>query len=60
MREPDLPVIVTVTVPVVALREAVKVSVLVPVVGLGLNAAVVPAAMPVAVNVTGPVNPPVG
>jgi hypothetical protein len=55
-----LPVTVTVTVPVVALLDAVNVSVLVPVAGFGLNAAVVPDRIPLADNVTLPVNPPEG
>lgn len=51
---------VTVTIPVVAELLAVNVTVLVPVAGFGLNAAVVPLFMPVAESVTAPVNPPVG
>jgi len=51
---------VTVTVPVVAELLAVNVTVLVPVAGFGLNAAVVPLFMPVAESVTAPVKPPVG
>lgn len=51
---------VIVRVPVVALLLAVNVSVLVPVAGLGLNAAVVPLPKPLADNVTAPVNPLLG
>jgi len=55
-----VPVIVIVRVPVVAELLAVNVTVLlVPVVGFGLNAAVVPLPKPDAVSVTLPVNPPV-
>jgi hypothetical protein len=56
-RLPEVPVIVTDTVPGVAVPVAVKVSVLVAAVGLGLNAAVTPADKPVAARVTFPVNP---
>lgn len=48
---------VTVLVPVVAELLAVSVSVLVPVAGLGLNAAVTPLPMPLADKVTLPVKP---
>ena len=60
LRLPDVPVIVTVAVPVVAVRLAVRVSLLVPVAGLGLNAAVTPVGNPDAANVTLPLNPPNG
>jgi hypothetical protein len=50
-------VIVTVTVPGVAVPFAVSVSVLVVVVGFGLNAAVTPLDRPEAARVTFPVNP---
>jgi len=49
-----------VTVPVVAELLAVNVTVLVPVAGFGLNAAVVPLRMPDAESDTAPVKPPVG
>jgi hypothetical protein len=51
---------VIVTVPVVAELLAVNVTVLVPVAGFGLNAAVVPLRMPDAESVTAPVKPPEG
>jgi hypothetical protein len=54
---PEVPVIVTVAAPVVALAVAVKVSLLVVVDGFGLNAAVTPAGRPDAENVTLPLNP---
>jgi hypothetical protein len=54
---PEVPVIVTVAVPVVAVSLAVNVSVLVPVAGFGLNAAVTPVGRPAAENVTLPLNP---
>jgi len=57
---PLVPVTVTVALPVVAAADAVKVSVLVPVVGFVLNAAVTPVGTPLALSVTLPVNPPVG
>ena len=55
---PEVPVIVTATVPWAAVELAVKVSVLVDVVGFGLNAAVTPLGKPDAARVTLPVNPP--
>jgi len=58
VRLPDVPVMVMVEVPVVAVLLAVSDSVLVPVVGFGLNAAVTPLGSPDAANVTLPVNPP--
>jgi len=57
-RLPEVPVIVTVAVPVVAELLAVRVSVLVPAVGFGLNTAVTPLGSPDAARVTLPVNPP--
>jgi hypothetical protein len=57
-RLPEVPVMVTVAFPVVAELLAVRVSVLVPVVGFGLNAAVTPLGSPDAARVTLPVNPP--
>jgi len=59
---PLTPLIVTVADPVVAVAEAVKVSVLVPVAGLGLKAAVTPVGKveATALRVTLPVNPPTG
>jgi hypothetical protein len=56
-RLPEVPVIVTVTGPVVAVPLAVKVSTLFPVVGLAPNAAVTPLGNPDAASVTLPVNP---
>ena len=56
---PLVPVMVTVAFPVVAVPDAVKVNALVPVVEAGLNAAVTPAGIPLALSVTLPVNPPV-
>jgi len=55
VRLPLVPVTVTVAAPRVAVAEAASVKVeLVPVAGVGLNAAVTPAGNPVAVNVTLP------
>jgi hypothetical protein len=51
---------VIVTVPVVALLLAVKVTTLVDVAGLVENDAVVPLAIPLADSVTLPAKPPVG
>lgn len=56
--EPDVPLIVTVAVPVVAAELAVRLSTLDPVVGLVPNAAVTPLGKPDAANVTAPENPP--
>jgi hypothetical protein len=55
---PEVPVIVTVAEPVVAVLLAVSVSTLVPVVGFVPNAAVTPLGRPDAARVTLPVNPP--
>ncbi len=55
---PDVPVLVTVAVPVVAEPLAVSVSVLVPVVLVGLDDAVTPLGSPDAARLTLPVNPP--
>ena len=54
---PDVPVIVTVAVPVAAVTLAVRVSVLLLVAGLGLNAAVTPLGKPDAERVTLPLKP---
>src|ERR1019366_6476344 len=54
---PDVPVIVTVAVPVAAVTLAVRVSVLLLVAGLGLNAAVTPLGRPDAKRVTLPLKP---
>jgi hypothetical protein len=54
---PEVPAIVTVAAPVVAVAVALKVSVLVVVDGFGLNAAVTPVGKPDAENVTLPLNP---
>ena len=59
VRLPEVPVIVTVDVPVVAVLLAVNVSTLVPVVGFVPNAAVTPLGKPEAARVTLPVNPPI-
>jgi hypothetical protein len=59
-REPDVPVIVTVYCPVVAVLPAVKVRVLIPVVGLGVKVAVTPLGKPDAARVTLPLNPYMG
>jgi hypothetical protein len=57
---PDVPVMVTVDVPVVAVELAVNVTTLVEVVGLVPNVAVTPAGNPEADKVTLPVKPPEG
>jgi hypothetical protein len=54
---PEVPPTVTVAVPRVAVLLAVSVSTLLPVVGLGTNAAVTPPGKPDAARVTLPVNP---
>jgi len=58
VRLPEVPLMVTVVVPVAAVLLAVRVSTLVPVVGLVPNAAVTPLGNPDATRVTLPVNPP--
>jgi hypothetical protein len=58
VKVPDVPVMVTVAVPTVAVALAVKVSALVAVVGLVPYATVTPLGRPVAARVTLPVNPP--
>jgi len=55
---PEVPVMVTVADPVVAVLLAVSVSTLVPVVGFVPNAAVTPEGRPDAASVTLPLNPP--
>ena len=57
---PDVPVIVTMAGPVVAVLLAVNVNVLVLVVLVALNSAVTPLGRPEAVRPTLPVKPPVG
>ncbi len=57
---PEVPLMVTVAVPVVAVPLAVSVSTLVEVVGLVPKFAVTPLGKPDAVRVTLPVNPPAG
>jgi hypothetical protein len=54
---PDVPVIVTAAVPVVAVALVVRVSVEVLVAGFALNAAVTPLGRPEAERVTLPLNP---
>lgn len=58
VRLPEVPVMVTVELPVVAVELAVRVSTLVPVVGFVANAAVTPLGRPDAASVTLPLNPP--
>ena len=60
MSAPEVPVIVTVEVPVVAAELAVKVTTLVEVVGLVPKVAVTPAGKPDADRLTLPVKPPEG
>jgi hypothetical protein len=57
---PLLPVTVMLADPVAAVVDAAKVSVLVPVVDAGLNAAVTPAGNPLALNATLLLKPPAG
>ena len=57
VRLPDFPVIVTVTVPVAALRVVVRVNVLEPTAGFGLKDAAVPLCKPEAESVTFPAKP---
>jgi hypothetical protein len=59
-KAPDVPIMVTVAGPVVAVALAVSVSVLVLDVVDGLNEAVTPAGSPEAEKFTVPVKPPVG
>jgi hypothetical protein len=54
VRLPDVPVIVTVAGPTVAVLDAVRVSVLLVVAVAGLNAAVIPAGRPLAERATDP------
>ena len=54
---PEVPVIVTVKIPGVAVALAVRVSVVPDVEGLGENEAVTPFGTPVAANCTLPLNP---
>ena len=58
VKDPDVPVMVTVEVPVVAELLAVKVTTLLPVVGLVAKVAVTPVGSPLAARVTLPVKPP--
>ena len=58
VKVPDVPVMVTVAFPVVAVLLAVRVSVLLEVVGFVLKAAVTPLGKPDAARVTLPENPP--
>lgn len=58
VRFPDVPVMVTLASPAVAVALAVNLSTLEPVVGLVANAAVTPLGKPEATRVTLPVNPP--
>src|ERR1700690_468832 len=55
--EPETPVMVTVEVPVGVADGTVRVSVLVEVVGFGLNPAVTPLGIPDALRLTLPLNP---
>lgn len=57
LREPLVPVTVTVLVPVAAVLDALKVSVLVPLLETGLKLAVTPAGRLLAANATVPLNP---
>jgi len=57
LREPLVPVAVTLAVPTVAVLETVKVNVLLPVVDAGLKLAVTPAGNPLAARATVPENP---
>jgi hypothetical protein len=57
LSEPLVPVTVTFVVPAVAVLEAVKVKLLVPVVDAGLKLAVTPAGKPLAASATVPLNP---
>jgi hypothetical protein len=55
---PEVPVTITLPVPIVALELAVNVRMLVPVVETGLKDAVTPLGRPDATRLTLPVNPP--
>jgi hypothetical protein len=57
LRVPLVPVTVIVAAPSVAVLDAVKVTVLVPVVDVGLKLAVTPVGKPLATRATVPVNP---
>jgi hypothetical protein len=57
LRLPEVPLMVTVAVPVLAVLLAVSVSTLLPVVGFVPNAAVTPLGNPDAARVTLPLNP---
>jgi hypothetical protein len=57
LRFPLVPVTVTVAAPTVAVLEAVKVTLLVPVVDAGLKLAVTPVGRPLAASATVPLNP---
>jgi len=57
---PLVPVTVTLAGPVIAVLDAAKVTVLVPVVDAGLKAAVTPVGKPLALNATLPLKPPAG
>jgi hypothetical protein len=57
VRDPDVPVIVNVAVPGVAVPLAVSVRTLLPLVGLGAKEAVTPLGSPVTARFTLPVNP---
>jgi len=57
LRLPEVPLMVTVAVPVLAVPLAVSVSTLLPVVGFVPNAAVTPLGNPDAARVTLPLNP---
>lgn len=58
VRLPEVPVMVTVELPVVAVELAVRVRMLLPVVGFVPKAAVTPLGRPEAARVTLPLNPP--
>ena len=57
-REPDVPVTVRGKVPVEAPVDIVKVDVPIPLITVGLNAAVVPGGKPLMLSFTLPINPP--
>ena len=60
LRLPLTPVMVTIAVPLLALFDAIRVSVLVRLVELGLKPAVTPDGKPLALRETVPLNPPLG